>query len=95
MGSGRTELAQAIFGVRPHESGSITIAGKPARIRRPWSAIGRGLGYLPESRKEEGLVMGLSVTQNVALASLKSRQRLGFITRNAGAIRGLRTPSPL
>jgi ribose transport system ATP-binding protein len=83
MGSGRTELAQAIFGVRPHESGSITIAGKPARIRRPWSAIGRGLGYLPESRKEEGLVMGLSVTQNVALASLKSRQRLGFIARNA------------
>jgi ribose transport system ATP-binding protein len=83
MGSGRTELAQAVFGVRPHESGSITIAGKPAHMRRPWSAIGRGLGYLPESRKEEGLVMGLSVTQNVALASLKSRQRLGFITRSA------------
>lgn len=83
MGSGRTELAQAIFGVRLHESGSITISGKPARIRRPWSAIGSGLGYLPESRKEEGLVMGLSVTQNVALASLKNRQQLGFITRNA------------
>jgi ribose transport system ATP-binding protein len=83
MGSGRTELAQAIFGVRPRESGSITIAGKPARMRRPWSAISRGLGYLPEGRKEEGLVMGLSVMQNVALASLKNRQRLGFIARSA------------
>jgi ribose transport system ATP-binding protein len=83
MGSGRTELAQAIFGVRPRESGSITIAGKSARMRRPWSAISRGLGYLPEGRKEEGLVMGLSVMQNVALASLKKRQRLGFIARSA------------
>jgi len=83
MGSGRTELAQAIFGVRPHESGIITIAGKSARMRRPWSAISRGLGYLPEGRKDEGLVMGLSVMQNAALASLKSRQRLGFIARSA------------
>jgi ribose transport system ATP-binding protein len=83
MGSGRTELAQAVFGVRPHESGSISMAGLPLHVRRPWSAISRGIGYLPESRKEEGLVMGLSLLQNGALASLEKRQRLGFIARGA------------
>jgi ribose transport system ATP-binding protein len=81
MGSGRTELAQTVFGVRRHESGSVLIDGKPVRARRPSSAIRRGVGYLPESRKEEGLVMGLSVAHNSALASLGKRQRLGFIAR--------------
>jgi ribose transport system ATP-binding protein len=83
MGSGRTELAQTIFGVRRYESGSIVIEGKPVHARQPSSAIRRGVGYLPESRKEEGLVMGLSVTHNSALASLGKRQRLGFIARSA------------
>jgi len=83
MGSGRTELAQTIFGVRHHESGSILMDGKPIRARRPSSAIRRGVGYLPESRKEEGLVMGLSVAHNSALASLGRRQRFGFIEHAA------------
>jgi ribose transport system ATP-binding protein len=83
MGSGRTELAQTVFGVRRYESGSILIDGKLVRARQPFSAIRRGVGYLPESRKEEGLVMGLSVTHNSALASLGKRQRLGFIARTA------------
>ena len=83
MGSGRTELAQTIFGVRRYESGRIMIDGKPVRARRPSSAIRSGVGYMPESRKEEGLVMGLSVTHNSALASLGKRQRLGFVARGA------------
>ncbi len=83
MGSGRTELAQTVFGVRRYESGSILIDGKPVRPRRPSSVIRRGVGYLPESRKEVGLVMGLSVAHNSALASLGKRQSLGFIARGA------------
>jgi ribose transport system ATP-binding protein len=81
MGSGRTELAQVIYGARGYSSGSVFLRGQPVRIPRPSAAIRRGIGYLPESRKEEGLVMGLSVLQNSALASLEKRQRLGFIAR--------------
>ncbi len=89
MGAGRSETAQAIFGARRYESGRILLHGKPSAIHRPAAAIRRGLGYLPESRKEEGLVMGLSVQMNSALASLRDRQRLGFITnlRERAAVR--------
>jgi ribose transport system ATP-binding protein len=100
MGSGRTELAQTVFGVRRFESGSILIDGKQVRARRPFSAIRRGVGYLPESRKEEGLVMRLSVAHNGALASLRKRQTLGFIARGAeratvsGTVKALNVATP-
>jgi len=80
MGSGRTELAQVLFGVRRFDAGSIIVRGEPLRKVRPRKAINTGMGYLPEDRKDEGLVMELSVLKNTALASMQDRQRLGFIT---------------
>ena len=67
-GSGRTEIAQAIFGVRPFDSGSMTIDGREVRMRTPRQAIGRGLGFVTEDRKAEGLVLGLGVRENALLA---------------------------
>lgn len=81
IGSGRTELAQVIFGVRTYKTGSIYYKGKKVDYIVPRSAIERGMGLLPEDRKEEGLIMQLSVLKNCALASMRQRQRLGFITK--------------
>jgi ribose transport system ATP-binding protein len=81
MGSGRTELAQVVFGARKFLSGSVSVDGRMVRRVRPRSAIDRGMGYLPEDRKDEGLVMELSVMHNTALASMRDRQRFGFIRR--------------
>ena len=76
-GSGRTELAQALFGVRPFTTGTLEIGGKPVRIRSPRQAIDAGLGFITEDRKGEGLVLVRSVTDNGALAlrSLPGRVR--------------------
>jgi len=81
IGSGRTELAQVIFGVRDYKTGSIYYKGKKVDYIMPRSAIERGMGLLPEDRKEEGLIMQLSVLKNCALASMRQRQRFGFITK--------------
>jgi ribose transport system ATP-binding protein len=81
MGSGRSELAQVIFGVRRCERGLITMHGKPLLQPRPRAAIDTGVGYLPEDRKDAGLVMALSILQNTALASMQNRQKLGFIAK--------------
>jgi len=67
-GSGRTELAQAIFGVRPFDAGSMAVEGRAVRMRTPRQAIGRGLGFVTEDRKAEGLILGLGVRENALLA---------------------------
>jgi len=81
MGSGRTELAQVIFGIRPYRTGSIYYKGEKVNYIQPRSAIEKGMGLLPEDRKEEGLIMELSVLKNCALASMRQRQRMGFIIK--------------
>ena len=70
MGAGRTELARAIFGRDKIESGVISINGSPQRIGSPRAAINSGLGFLTEDRKSQGLVLPLSVEENLCLASL-------------------------
>ncbi|HZJ51091.1 MAG TPA: sugar ABC transporter ATP-binding protein [Actinomycetota bacterium] len=69
-GAGRTELARALFGAEPAESGSIRLDGEAFAPRTPAHAVGAGLVLVPEDRKEQGLVLGLSVEDNVALPSL-------------------------
>ena len=67
-GSGRTELAQAIFGIRPFDAGEMTVDGRPVRMRSARQAIGGGFGFVTEDRKAEGLVLGLGVRENALLA---------------------------
>ena len=70
VGSGRTEVARAIFGIDPLEGGELWIEGRPFRPRSPRAALSRGLAYLPEDRLHQGLVQPMSVGDNVAMAVL-------------------------
>ena len=83
-GSGRTELAEALFGVRPFDSCRVEIDGKPIRVRSARQAVRRRMGFVTEDRKIEGLVLPLSVRDNslLALRSLGSffRRRTAGIT---------------
>jgi rhamnose transport system ATP-binding protein len=70
VGSGRTEVARALFGADPIDGGEILLDGKPVRIKGPRQAARLGIAMLPESRKEEGLIMLRPVRENVTLATL-------------------------
>ena len=79
VGAGRTETVRVIFGADRCDSGEIHIDGKPVTIASPLDAIEHGIGFVPEDRKEQGLVLGLSVRENVALPNLDSMSRFGFV----------------
>jgi ribose transport system ATP-binding protein len=68
QGSGRTELARAIFGADPFQDGTLELDGKQRRIRSPRQAVGAGIGFVTEDRKSEGLALAQSVRDNVSLA---------------------------
>lgn len=71
VGSGRTEVARAIFGADKAEAGRITLEGKEIKARSPREAIQQGLGYLTEDRKTLGLFLKMSVRENIIAASLR------------------------
>ena len=79
IGSGRSELAQAIFGSAPAESGALEVNGKAVTVRRPEDAIALGIGYVPEDRQRQGLVTAMSVGQNVGLTRLRALSRGPFL----------------
>ena len=68
VGSGRTEVARAIFGADPIESGTVEIDGKASSFRHPRQAIKAGLGFITEDRKVEGLALAQSIADNMMLA---------------------------
>jgi rhamnose transport system ATP-binding protein len=70
VGSGRSEIARAIFGADQPESGTIEIDGRRVHLRSPKSGIRQGIAMLPESRKDQGLVMMRSVVENVTMAHI-------------------------
>ncbi|HEX9013576.1 MAG TPA: sugar ABC transporter ATP-binding protein [Anaerolineaceae bacterium] len=80
IGAGRTELIKAIFGADRPDRGRIFIFGKEMRITSPQTAVQAGIGLLPEDRKHEGLVLLLSVMENISLPSLdRLRGRIGLL----------------
>jgi ribose transport system ATP-binding protein len=79
VGAGRTELAQAIFGIQPPLSGTIKVDGELVRIKRPSDAIDMGIILVPEDRRTHGLILEFAVRHNIALSSLKRYQRAKFI----------------
>ena len=72
MGAGRTELAQTIYGALPKESGEILVDGKQVEIKSTQQGIKAGISYVSEDRKKNGLVLGLSIKENMTLSALKS-----------------------
>jgi ABC-type sugar transport system ATPase subunit len=87
VGAGRTEIAQALFGLDPLATGRVFIDGKPVSIHRPIAAMEHGLGLVPEDRKRHGLVLMMSSRENISLPTLERLARLGWI--NVKAERGL------
>ena len=83
VGSGRSEVARAIFGIDRYDAGSVTVRGKPLRKASPTGAMAAGIGLVPEDRRQQGLVMDMSVQQNVALASLGRLRKGGLIRASA------------
>jgi len=80
VGSGRTELARAVFGIDRPESGEVRVAGSPVGRGGPRSAIDRGLYLVPEDRKRSGLLLDVSVAENISLPNLRSCARGMLVT---------------
>jgi len=80
VGSGRTEIARCIFGADPFDAGTMTLNGKPLTVRSPRDAIKSGIGLVTEDRKQQGLVLGMTVRENTTLAALRSLTTAGFIS---------------
>ena len=81
VGSGRSELAQTLFGMTPAQSGEIRLNGEVVRIDSPGAARAKGLAYVPEDRGAQGLVRRMSVLHNFSLAALGALSHAGFIDR--------------
>lgn len=81
VGSGRTSTAKAIIGMLPKEKGVIKLNGKPAVINTPHDAIKIGIGYLPEDRKREGLLLDKPMYENVTLPALHKFKKFGVLSK--------------
>jgi rhamnose transport system ATP-binding protein len=79
VGSGRTELAEVVFGLRPADSGEILVRGGRVRIGSPQDAIRSGIAYVPEDRRQHGVVLEMSVAANASLANLPGVSHRGII----------------
>lgn len=79
LGSGRTELALALFGVFPATSGSIEILGKPARIGSIADAMRHRIAYVPEDRLTEGLMLERSIADNIVISTIDDLTRSGWV----------------
>lgn len=79
VGAGRTEVARAIFGIDPIESGTISYLGKELKAHTPAQAIEKGIGFVPEDRRKQGLVLDLSIRRNTTLTLIKKLATLGII----------------
>src|SRR6185437_12363464 len=83
VGSGRSEVARAVFGIDRYDAGTVTVRGARLRKASPTSAMAAGVGFVPEDRRQQGLVMDMSIQQNVALASLGTLRKGGLIRSSA------------
>ena len=83
MGAGRTEVARAVFGADPVESGEIFVKGAKASIKNPSDAVAHGIGYLSEDRKRFGLATGMDVESNIVMSNLRNFLSLNFFLRRA------------
>ena len=83
VGAGRSEVARAIFGIDRYDAGAVTVGGRKLRKASPTAAMAAGIGFVPEDRRQQGLVMEMSIQQNVALASLNALRKAGIIRASA------------
>jgi ribose transport system ATP-binding protein len=91
VGAGRTELARAIFGVDRMLAGTIRLSGRPIAVRSPHDAIKHGIYLAPEDRKRDGLILDLSVAENISLANMRELQSAGGLVDRAREIANAET----
>jgi ribose transport system ATP-binding protein len=101
VGAGRTELAEALFGVRPLLGGEVLVGGEPIAIRSPREAIAAGLALVPEDRKRQGVILDMAVMENTSLASLRRDRKPGGFLNHAreremtdAAVKDMRIKTP-
>jgi ABC-type sugar transport system ATPase subunit len=82
MGAGRSELGYALFGIDAQTKGTIEIMGEKLKIRSPIDAIKKGIGFIPEDRKNQGLMMQMSVKENMIMSHLEHLNRKGFFNKD-------------
>jgi ribose transport system ATP-binding protein len=80
VGSGRTELVRAIYGADPVDSGAVYINGEKVSIKSPHCAVRCGVGFVPEDRKEQGVILRMAVKDNMTLACLPMIARSGVLS---------------
>ncbi len=83
VGAGRTELARVLFGVTPADSGQILQDGVPVDIHSPQEAMARGIAYVPEDRRRQGIVLELPIEQNISLANQRRLFPYGWLRPKA------------
>jgi rhamnose transport system ATP-binding protein len=81
VGSGRSEIAQALFGIEAFDSGTVRVDGEAVDVRDPIQMVRLGVAYVPEDRDLQGLVTSFSIVDNVALPLLRRLSRLGLRAR--------------
>ncbi|MDI3540914.1 MAG: rhamnose transport system ATP-binding protein [Thermosediminibacterales bacterium] len=79
IGSGRSEVAQAIFGIDPADEGIIYVNNQPVKIDNPLKAMKLGIGYLPEDRQKQGLVLPFSIMENITLPVIDDVSKSGWL----------------
>ena len=80
-GAGRTEIAKTIFGYYPLSEGTFTFHGKPLKVKSPQDAVKKGIGYVSEDRKAEGILGVRSVRENMGLADMRDLCRAGVLNQ--------------
>ena len=101
-GQGQNEIMRLIAGIRKKTSGRVYLKGQELHYRNPRQALAAGIGYVPEDRKKQGLSLLLSVRENIAMSSLKRRQKASFINlkeemevvRRMIEVMRIKTPGP-
>lgn len=83
MGAGRTELMKVLYGALPRTAGTVTLEGKPVMARTPEEGLQNGIVYISEDRKRDGLVLGMSVKENMSLTALKYFSHMGGRLKHA------------
>jgi len=79
VGSGRSEVCQAIFGIMPYDEGKVYLEGKEVKIKSPLDAMKLGIGYLPEDRQKQGLVLQWEISKNITLSALDKLSDKGWL----------------
>ena len=83
VGAGRTEVCQGIMGIERPDKGKVILEGKTLSIRHPSDAMKAGIGYLPEDRQKQGLILDWGLGQNVTLSTLEKFTKFTVINRKA------------